>query len=211
MAAGTVFAISYNSNLSQVTPESLVVFTVLKKCVTPTSPLSWWISVADEVFAHLALLGRGSLLTRCPICLPAQNQVVVLVPWVYLQRPLDLVYWFLFVPVGLGTFCLDLASTCICWQSNLGSERVRWTQHVYVSIPLPSCRKNWGCSCVPRCASCMVWRRHKQVRFRAKTGARARSLTTLVTNIWLTRHISTVRWSSITNSRETMFTFQAMI
>ncbi|KIM35038.1 hypothetical protein M413DRAFT_449921 [Hebeloma cylindrosporum] len=30
MAAGTIFAISYNSNLSQVTPENLVVFTVLK-------------------------------------------------------------------------------------------------------------------------------------------------------------------------------------
>jgi hypothetical protein len=39
MAAGTVFAISYNSNLSQVTPENLVVFTVLEQCVTPIPSL----------------------------------------------------------------------------------------------------------------------------------------------------------------------------
>lgn len=31
MAAGTAFAISYTSNLAEVTPENLVVFTVLYK------------------------------------------------------------------------------------------------------------------------------------------------------------------------------------
>ena len=184
MAAGTIFAISYNSNLSQVTHENLVVFTVLEKCVTPIPSLSWWVSVADGlVFAHLALLGRGSLLTRCLIYLPVRNQVVVFVLWVHFEYPFDIVHWFSFVSVGLGVFCHDLTDTRIYWQSNLGSEWVRWTQHVHVPIPLQSGRTNWRRSCVPRRASCMVWRRLKQVCFRAETGGRAHFLSSLVTNL----------------------------
>ena len=37
MAAGTAFAISYNSDLKKVTKENLVVFTVLYQCVVSYS------------------------------------------------------------------------------------------------------------------------------------------------------------------------------